>query len=97
MRIPLDDWLVSERFRRSSKYRPEWVIASASGGANALWLTELRAEALDLRIECITTEQEAVATWPLRQTPLSDLTTWLSGTKRPGRYRFLFCSCAVYR
>jgi SAM-dependent methyltransferase len=41
--------LVSERFPRSSKYHPEWVIASASGGANALWLTEWLTEALDLR------------------------------------------------
>jgi len=36
-----------ERFPRSSKYHPDWVIAS--GGANALWLTEWLAEALDLR------------------------------------------------
>jgi SAM-dependent methyltransferase len=41
--------LVSDRFPRSSKYHPEWVIASASGGANALWLTEWLAEAIDLR------------------------------------------------
>lgn len=41
--------LVSERFPRSSKYHPEWVIASASGGANALWLTEWLASVLDLR------------------------------------------------
>ena len=44
-----DQRLVSERFPRSSKYHPEWVIASASGGAHALWLTEWLAEALDLR------------------------------------------------
>ena len=31
----LDKRLVSERFPRSSKYHPEWVIANASGGANA--------------------------------------------------------------
>lgn len=42
-----DGRLVSERFPRSSQYHPEWVIAS--GGANALWLTEWLAEALDLR------------------------------------------------
>src|SRR5215472_7412263 len=41
--------LVCERFPRSSNYNPEWIIASASGGANALWLTEWLAEALDLR------------------------------------------------
>jgi len=44
-----DNRLVSERFPRSSKYHPEWVIASASGGANALWLIEWLATALDLR------------------------------------------------
>jgi SAM-dependent methyltransferase len=41
--------LVSEDFPRSSKYHPEWLIASASGGANSLWLTEWLASALDLR------------------------------------------------
>ena len=44
-----DERLVSERFPRSSKYHPEWVKASASGGANALWLTEWLTDALDLR------------------------------------------------
>ncbi|MGI8603671.1 MAG: SAM-dependent methyltransferase [Verrucomicrobiales bacterium] len=44
-----DPRLVSERFPRSSKYHPEWVLASVSGGANALWLTEWLAAALDLR------------------------------------------------
>ncbi len=44
-----DERLVSERFPRASKYHPEWVIASASGGANALWITEWLATALDLR------------------------------------------------
>jgi SAM-dependent methyltransferase len=38
-----------KRFPRSARYHPEWIIASASGGANALWLTEWLAEALDLR------------------------------------------------
>lgn len=41
--------LISDRFRRASQYDPEWIIASASGGANALWLTEWLATALDLR------------------------------------------------
>ena len=44
-----DERLVSTRFPRSSKYHAEWVIAGASGGANALWLTEWLAEALDLQ------------------------------------------------
>jgi cyclopropane fatty-acyl-phospholipid synthase-like methyltransferase len=43
-----DKRLVSERFSRSWKYHPEWVMASVSGGANALWLTEWLAAALDL-------------------------------------------------
>ena len=41
--------LVSPRFPRSSKYHPDWLIASASGGAHSLWLTEWLAAALDLR------------------------------------------------
>src|SRR6266851_1267110 len=45
----MDKRLNSERFPRSSKYHPEWVIANASGGANALWMTEWLAAALDLR------------------------------------------------
>jgi SAM-dependent methyltransferase len=44
-----DERFVCDRFPLSSKYDPDWVIASASGGANALWLTEWLAEALDLR------------------------------------------------
>lgn len=41
--------LISERFPRSSAYHPEWIRASASGGANPLWLTEWLAAKLDLR------------------------------------------------
>jgi SAM-dependent methyltransferase len=44
-----DGPLVSERFPRSSAYHPEWVLASVSSAANALWLTEWLAAALDLR------------------------------------------------
>ena len=44
-----DKRLVSERFPRSSQYHPEWVLASVSGGANSLWLTEWLAAALDLQ------------------------------------------------
>jgi SAM-dependent methyltransferase len=47
--MTLEKRLVSERFPRSSKYHPEWVVGSVSGGANALWLTEWLAGALDLR------------------------------------------------
>jgi SAM-dependent methyltransferase len=44
-----DGRLTSDRFPRASGYHPEWVLASVSGGANPLWLTEWLAEALDLR------------------------------------------------
>ena len=41
--------LASDRFPRSAKYHPEWILASVSGAANPLWLSEWVAEALDLR------------------------------------------------
>ena len=44
-----DERLLSKRFSRSSRYHPEWVIGSVSGGANSLWMAEWLAEALDLR------------------------------------------------
>ncbi|MDT7812648.1 MAG: hypothetical protein QOJ42_2564 [Acidobacteriaceae bacterium] len=44
-----DKPLVSERFPRSAKYNSEWILASISGAANALWLSEWLAAALDLR------------------------------------------------
>ena len=44
-----DNRLVSEHFPRSSKYHPEWVVANASGGANALWLIEWLTTVLDLQ------------------------------------------------
>jgi ubiquinone/menaquinone biosynthesis C-methylase UbiE len=45
----MDDRLISQRFPRSSKYHPDWLVASASGGANSLWLTEWLMEAMALR------------------------------------------------
>src|SRR5438874_789365 len=45
----MDKRLVSDRFPRASQYHPDWVIASVSGGANALWVTEWLTTALDLR------------------------------------------------
>lgn len=45
----MDDRLARDRFPRASAYNPEWVLASVSGGANPLWLTEWLTEALDLR------------------------------------------------
>ena len=47
--MTVDHRLVNDRFPRSNAYHPEWVIASASGGANSLWLTEWLTTALDLR------------------------------------------------
>jgi len=47
--MTVGEQLVSKRLPRSSNYHLEWVLASASGGANALWLTEWLAEAIDLR------------------------------------------------
>jgi SAM-dependent methyltransferase len=38
-----------DRFPLAARYHPDWVRASASGGANALWLTEWLAEAIELR------------------------------------------------
>ncbi len=44
-----DSRLINARFPRSNSYHPDWVVASCSGGANSLWLTEWLAEAIDLR------------------------------------------------
>jgi SAM-dependent methyltransferase len=44
-----DRRFVSDRFPRASTYHPEWIMASVSGGANSLWLTEWLSAALDLR------------------------------------------------
>jgi SAM-dependent methyltransferase len=44
-----DPRFVSDRFPRSSSYHPNWILASVSGGANPLWLTEWLCTALDLR------------------------------------------------
>jgi SAM-dependent methyltransferase len=44
--VPLD---LRDRFPLASRYNPDWVRASASGGANALLLTEWLAEAIELR------------------------------------------------
>jgi SAM-dependent methyltransferase len=47
----MSEKLTSNRFVRSNKYNPEWVVASASGGANSLWLTEWLTTAIALRPE----------------------------------------------
>ncbi|GAA4708897.1 cyclopropane-fatty-acyl-phospholipid synthase family protein [Pseudonocardia yuanmonensis] len=43
------DPFASDRFPRSSRYDPEWIIAAISGGANSLWLAEWLAAAMPLR------------------------------------------------
>src|SRR5262245_1766850 len=45
----MDQRFLSKRFPGASKYHPDWVAASVSGGANSLWLTEWLAEALVLK------------------------------------------------
>jgi SAM-dependent methyltransferase len=47
--MTVDERLTSDRFPRATRYHPDWVLASVSSAANALWLTEWLAEALDLR------------------------------------------------
>src|SRR4051794_21184531 len=44
-----DQRLVSERFTKASGYHPDWITASASGGANPPRLAEWLATAMDLR------------------------------------------------
>lgn len=41
--------LVSPHFPRASAYNPDWILATVSGGANSLWLTEWLTSAMDLR------------------------------------------------
>jgi SAM-dependent methyltransferase len=45
----LDDRLRSDAFPRASTYHPDWLVSSASGGANPLWLAEWLASGLELR------------------------------------------------
>jgi SAM-dependent methyltransferase len=47
--MSLDNPLVCEQFPRSAKYHPEWVLASVSGSANALWMSEWLATTMGLR------------------------------------------------
>jgi len=44
-----DKHFISANFPRSSRYHSEWVLASASGGANSLWLTEWLTSVLNLQ------------------------------------------------
>jgi SAM-dependent methyltransferase len=47
--LSVDTRLLNDRFPRSNKYHPAWVIAGCSGGANPLWLTEWLTRNLELR------------------------------------------------
>jgi cyclopropane fatty-acyl-phospholipid synthase-like methyltransferase len=47
--VTSDKLLFSERFPRASKYHPEWIKSSVSGGANSLWMAEWLTGALDFR------------------------------------------------
>src|SRR5262245_28427844 len=49
IKMTSDNRLASDRFPRATTYNPDWILASASGGANALWVTEWLAESLQLR------------------------------------------------
>jgi cyclopropane fatty-acyl-phospholipid synthase-like methyltransferase len=44
-----DPRFLAQRFPRSSRYHPEWILASVSGGACSLWLLEWLSETMDLR------------------------------------------------
>jgi len=44
-----DDQLVLKRFPRAAKYHPTWILASVSGAANPLWLSEWLAQAINFR------------------------------------------------
>ncbi len=48
-RMSHDTRLIQAGFPRASTYHPDWVIANASGGANALWLIEWLAPSLNLK------------------------------------------------
>jgi len=48
--MPGDDRLRSDRFSRSSKYHPDWIIKNGTTGTgNTLWLTEWLAEGMELK------------------------------------------------
>lgn len=47
--VTADGRFLSDRFPRSSRYHPDWIVASVSGGANSLWMTEWLTEVLNLR------------------------------------------------
>ena len=46
--MTIDERLATERFPRSSRYHPDWVIANGMGG-NPLWMVEWLTTAMDLK------------------------------------------------
>lgn len=46
--MPADDRFRSDRFPRSTRYHPDWVLDSAGGGGNSLWITEWLSSAMTL-------------------------------------------------
>lgn len=44
-----DQRFLNPQFPRTSAYNPDWILASASSGANTLWLTEWLTQALELQ------------------------------------------------
>jgi len=46
--MPTDTRLRSDLFPRASRYNPDWLISSISGGANSLWLAEWLSEVVAL-------------------------------------------------
>jgi SAM-dependent methyltransferase len=44
-----DEFLKADRFPKSSRYNPDWILANVGGGAHALWLTEWLTEAMNLQ------------------------------------------------
>jgi len=47
--VVADRRLLSDLFPRASRYNPDWLISSISGGANSLWLAEWLGEVVDFR------------------------------------------------
>jgi len=43
------EFVEADRFPRSSKYNPEWVLAGISGAANPLWMAEWLTQAMELK------------------------------------------------
>jgi SAM-dependent methyltransferase len=44
-----DAQLFNEQFPRSNAYHPEWILESASGGANSVWLVDWLTSVLELK------------------------------------------------